>query len=242
MTGARPRIAPYPFTTLMPNLGVMAPKMEDEEDQEQWGELEVEEKYRFQKICADMPGLIEGAHLGRGLGRMFLRHLSRTRVLLHVVDASGLDPASDYRVVREELYMYNPEYCTRPYVVALNKMDLPDASDLREEIKVEIDLMSKRLCEEYPKASRMPDAVVFTSAESGEGIDNLCEQLDVVITKQQEDIFGQREEEILDWDTSLPDDDPRFSKVAESIVEEADATVNAGLTQVEAETLQVESQ
>jgi GTPase len=68
-----------------------------------------------------------GAHTGRGLGRMFLRHLRRTRLLLHVVDASAADPATDYLAVREELRMYNPAYVTRPHVVALNKMDLEDA-------------------------------------------------------------------------------------------------------------------
>lgn len=68
-----------------------------------------------------------GAHTGKGLGRMFLRHLRRTRVLLHVVDASAPDPATDYLAVREELRMYNPSYVTRPHVVALNKMDIEDA-------------------------------------------------------------------------------------------------------------------
>lgn len=68
-----------------------------------------------------------GAHLGKGLGRMFLRHLRRTRLLLQVVDASAADPGTDYLAVREELRMYNPEYVTRPHVVALNKVDLEDA-------------------------------------------------------------------------------------------------------------------
>jgi len=68
-----------------------------------------------------------GAHLGKGLGRMFLRHLRRTRLLLQVVDASAEDPATDYLAVREELRMYNPDYVLRPHVVALNKMDLEDA-------------------------------------------------------------------------------------------------------------------
>ncbi len=79
-----------------------------------------------------------GAHEGRGLGRMFLRHLRRTRVILHVVDAAAPDPAADYWAVREELRMYNPEYCARPHVVALNKMDLEDASELQEEVKAEV--------------------------------------------------------------------------------------------------------
>eukprot|EP00775_Hariotina_reticulata_P006449 gene6449-6678_t len=70
-----------------------------------------------------------GAHVGKGLGRMFLRHLRRTQVLLHVVDASAADPATDYLAVREELRLYNPDYVTRPHVVALNKMDLEDAGE-----------------------------------------------------------------------------------------------------------------
>jgi GTPase len=82
LTRATPEVAPYPFTTLMPNLGVLAsggPK---------------------KTVLADLPGLIEGAHEGKGLGRMFLRHLRRTRALLHVVDASAPDPATDYYAVR----------------------------------------------------------------------------------------------------------------------------------------------
>jgi Obg family GTPase CgtA len=80
LTRASPAVAPYPFTTLMPNLGVMAAGQGP--------------------VLADLPGLIEGAHQGRGLGRMFLRHLRRTRALLHVVDASAEDPATDYWAVR----------------------------------------------------------------------------------------------------------------------------------------------
>jgi len=80
LTRASPEVAPYPFTTLMPNLGVMAAGQGP--------------------VLADLPGLIEGAHQGKGLGRMFLRHLRRTRVLLHVVDASAQDPATDYWAVR----------------------------------------------------------------------------------------------------------------------------------------------
>jgi Obg family GTPase CgtA len=80
LTRASPAVAPYPFTTLMPNLGVMAAGSGP--------------------VLADLPGLIEGAHQGRGLGRVFLRHLRRTRVLLHVVDAAAADPATDYLAVR----------------------------------------------------------------------------------------------------------------------------------------------
>lgn len=118
MTRSEATVANYPFTTLMPNLGVLASdQFSRDADQS--------------PVLVDLPGLIEGAHTGRGLGRMFLRHLARTRVVVHVLDAAADDPAADYWVVREELRMFNPEYCSRPTVVVLNKMDLPDASELK---------------------------------------------------------------------------------------------------------------
>lgn len=79
-------------------------------------------------------GTHAGAHKGRGLGRNFLRHLRRTRALLHVVDASTPDPATDYYAVREELRMYNPEYCARPHVVALNKCDKEEVAGRQQEV------------------------------------------------------------------------------------------------------------
>lgn len=95
VTRAEPEVAPYPFTTLMPNLGV------------------VDRDPANPTVLADLPGLIEGAHRGRGLGRAFLRHLRRTRGMVVVVDASGGSPLGDYLSVREELRLYNPEYATR---------------------------------------------------------------------------------------------------------------------------------
>ncbi|XP_071702460.1 probable GTP-binding protein OBGC2 isoform X2 [Rutidosis leptorrhynchoides] len=118
ITLARPDIADYPFTTLMPNLGRL-------EGDPSLGAG----KFSSEATLADLPGLIEGAHLGKGLGRNFLRHLRRTRMLVHVVDAAAQDPVYDYRIVKEELRMYNPEYLERPYVVVLNKIDIPEAKD-----------------------------------------------------------------------------------------------------------------
>ncbi|KAB2604569.1 GTP-binding protein OBGC2 [Pyrus ussuriensis x Pyrus communis] len=126
-TLARPDIADYPFTTLMPNLGrldgdpSLGPGM-----------------YSSEATLADLPGLIEGAHLGKGLGRNFLRHLRRTRLLVHVVDAAAEDPVNDYRTVKEELRMYNPDYLDRPYIVVLNKIDLPQAKDRLPSLTEEI--------------------------------------------------------------------------------------------------------
>lgn len=104
LTAARPKIAPYPFTTLSPNLGV----------------AEIDGRI----VVADVPGLIEGAHEGRGLGHRFLRHVSRCRALVIVVDLSSPDPAADLRTVRAELEAYDPALATRPQLVAGTKADL----------------------------------------------------------------------------------------------------------------------
>ncbi|XP_010271528.1 PREDICTED: probable GTP-binding protein OBGC2 isoform X2 [Nelumbo nucifera] len=136
ITLAKPDIADYPFTTLMPNLGRL-------DGDPSLGAL----KYSSEATLADLPGLIEGAHLGKGLGRNFLRHLRRTRLLVHVVDAAAEDPVKDYRTVKEELRMYNPEYLERPYVVVLNKIDLPQAMDRLSSLIQEI---SKIGCDEAP--------------------------------------------------------------------------------------------
>lgn len=120
VSAARPKIADYPFTTLVPNLGV----------------VEVEQGKSF--VMADLPGLIEGAHEGVGLGHQFLRHVERTRVLVHVLDVSGMtgrDPMEDFRIINRELAHYSESLSQIPQTVALNKMDVAadlDAVDLLE--------------------------------------------------------------------------------------------------------------
>lgn len=112
-TAARPKIADYPFTTLEPNLGVV--KLGD-----------------TSFVLADIPGLIEGAHAGAGLGKDFLRHLERTRLLIHLVDTAGTggrDPVADYHTINAELALYKKELAELPQVVAANKMDLPQAAE-----------------------------------------------------------------------------------------------------------------
>ena len=111
LTAARPKVAPYPFTTLTPNLGRVF--VSDEES----------------FSVADIPGLIEGAHLGHGLGIRFLKHITRTRVLVYVLDASGT-PADDFGVVRNELAAFDSSLIERPSLVALNKIDLVAAREL----------------------------------------------------------------------------------------------------------------
>ncbi|KAK6256808.1 hypothetical protein QUC31_000267 [Theobroma cacao] len=156
ITLAKPDIADYPFTTLMPNLGQL-----DGDPALGAG------RYSSEATLADLPGLIEGAHLGKGLGRNFLRHLRRTRLLVHVVDASAEDPLNDYRTVREELRMYNPNYLERPFVVVLNKIDLPEAREklpfLTEEIlKIGSDIVNSEL------GMSSEDLVQSSPAEGGE--------------------------------------------------------------------------
>ncbi|HLA02850.1 MAG TPA: GTPase ObgE, partial [Aestuariivirga sp.] len=108
LTNAKPKIAAYPFTTLQPNLGVAAL---DEETS---------------LVLADIPGLIEGAHRGIGLGHDFLRHIQRTRVLVHLLDGLAEDPLADFSQINTELALFDPQLADKPQIVALNKMDLPD--------------------------------------------------------------------------------------------------------------------
>ncbi|MEB3177563.1 MAG: GTPase ObgE, partial [Nostocaceae cyanobacterium] len=108
LSAARPKIADYPFTTLVPNLGVVRKPTGDG------------------TVFADIPGLIEGAHLGAGLGHDFLRHIERTRVLLHLIDATSDDPIEAYKTIQEELQAYGRGLEARPQILALNKIDAVD--------------------------------------------------------------------------------------------------------------------
>lgn len=142
LTRARPKVADYPFTTLSPNLGVVE------------GELE-----RF--TLADIPGIIEGAHEGKGLGLDFLRHISRTRLLLYVLDATR-EPRAALAALRREVGAYDPELLRRPSLVALNKVDLLDEGAVEERVH---ELAAEGL------------AVVPTSALTGAGLDELKQAL-----------------------------------------------------------------
>ena len=117
VSNAKPKIAPYPFTTLQPNLGVV--DLDDE----------------IQLTLADIPGLIEGAHRGEGLGHDFLRHIQRTRVLIHLLDGLSEEPIIDLAQINSELALFDPALGDKPQIVVLNKMDLPDVQAKWEEIK-----------------------------------------------------------------------------------------------------------
>ncbi|NLC11187.1 MAG: GTPase ObgE [Firmicutes bacterium] len=120
ISAARPKVAPYPFTTLEPQLGL------------------VDAGDRGSFVAADLPGLIEGAHQGAGLGHKFLRHAERTRVFIHVIDIAaveGRDPLDDYQAINCELSFYKEEMAYRPRVIAANKIELPGASHNLERLK-----------------------------------------------------------------------------------------------------------
>lgn len=153
ISAARPKIADYPFTTLAPNLGTVRVD-------------------HFSFIVADIPGLIEGAHRGAGLGHSFLRHVERCQLLLHLLDMSGSEgrhPLNDFKVVNEELRLFNPELARRPQIVVANKMDLPGAEEKLKECK--------------PVLEAMGYEVFPISALIGEGIPALIERV-VELLKQ----------------------------------------------------------
>jgi len=146
LSAARPKVAAYPFTTLHPVVGVM--------------ELP---GYRHATI-ADVPGLIEGAHRGVGLGHEFLRHITRCPILIFVIDVAGSEgrsPVEDLQNLRKEIDLYDPMLSSRPWLIVANKMDLPNANENLETLR-----------EKFSKTSIVP-----ISAANGEGIDTLKEAL-----------------------------------------------------------------
>jgi GTP-binding protein len=147
ISAARPKIADYPFTTLVPNLGSVR--------------LSGDRSF----VVADIPGLIEGAHAGAGLGDRFLRHLERTRVLVHLLDAtaSGRTPLRDFETMNRELALYDPDLAARPQIVVLNKLDLPDVKRKLKAI-------------ERPYARRKIELHAI-SAATGEGVPALLEAM-----------------------------------------------------------------
>lgn len=120
VSNAKPKIAPYPFTTLQPNLGV--------------AELDNDN----QLILADIPGLIEGAHRGEGLGHDFLRHIQRTRVLIHLLDGISEEPILDFAQINSELALFDPALGDKPQIVVLNKMDLPEVKKKWPQVKSQL--------------------------------------------------------------------------------------------------------
>jgi GTPase len=155
---ARPKIADYPFTTLVPNLGVVP--------------------YRGDRsfVVADIPGLIEGAHAGAGLGHQFLRHVERCRVLVHLVDGAnaeeGRTPKADLDAINAELKLYSPELAKKPQIIAVTKIDVPEAKEAGEVFRK---AMARR---------KKPVTVHLLSSATGEGLDGLLDAVARVLFKE----------------------------------------------------------
>ena len=152
LSAANPKIAPYPFTTLEPQLGVL------------------HFKYHDPCIIADIPGLVEGAHEGVGLGHKFLRHIERTRIILHIIDMSSENVEDDHDTIARELECYKKELVTRTQVIVLNKCDLVDETERTE--------MEKHF-------SQLSQNVITISAETGYGIDLLTERLMEILDERR---------------------------------------------------------
>ncbi len=159
MSAARPKVADYPFTTLVPNLGVARSG-----------------DYSF--VIADIPGLIEGAHEGRGLGHEFLRHIERTALIVHVVDLTGdwegRDPLDDYEIINRELALYADELAARPRIVVANKIDVPGTEEAVERLaaRVREDSVAAAGGDEFAPSPVDPK-LYRVSALTGEGVDGL---------------------------------------------------------------------
>jgi GTP-binding protein len=151
LSSANPKIASYPFTTLEPQLGVLL------------------YKYYDPCIIADIPGIVEGAHQGVGLGHKFLRHVERTSVLIHVLDGSDEDVKENYEIISKELSLYKEELAERTQILVINKMDLVDA-----ELKAEL--------EEYFR--HFSPNVLMTSGESGEGLEALKSEIAQILEQK----------------------------------------------------------
>ena len=157
ISAARPKVAAYPFTTLHPIVGV------------------IEFPGYRRATVADIPGLIEGAHRGFGLGHEFLRHITRCRILIFVVDIAGSEgrnPVEDLQNLRREIDFYDPTLSSRAWLVVANKMDLPGAKENLNALQ-----------ERFPKLQILP-----TSAAEGEGIDALKQALAARITDPDESV------------------------------------------------------
>lgn len=186
VTNANPKIANYHFTTLAPNLGV------------------VEGRYGDSFVLADIPGLVEGASEGVGLGHAFLRHVERTKVFIHVVDAAGVegdDPVENVRKINQELEAYNPELMKRPQVIAANKTDIPGSEENVERLK---EAYEKEGFEVFP-----------ISVATNKGLDELLTKVAEILKNYPEDIVF--EEEYEEYDEVAVDQEPFTIEIEDEV-------------------------
>jgi GTP-binding protein len=194
VTDAKPKIAPYPFTTLEPNLGVASLG--------NWRTL----------VLADIPGLIEGAHLGLGLGHSFLRHIQRTRVLIHLLDGTSDDPILDFAQINSELALFDANLAKKPQVVAVNKIDLPEVLERWPKIEAKL---KKRLSVLNHQSTIVAHPLAI-SAITGTNVRLLLNRVSELLAKSTEEISGfEKSEEVPVY---RPESDPytfNISRVTE---------------------------
>lgn len=180
ISNAKPKIANYPFTTLEPNLGVVVYNERD-------------------LVFADIPGLIEGAHMGVGLGHSFLRHVQRTRVLIHLLNGESESPLADYSQINSELALYDERLAEKPQLVVFNKMDLPDAQERWKEIEPQL-------------RARGIKPIAISAATQGQ-IKDLIQRVFALIDTLPEDVVT----EVVDTPLyELPQDDFSFEITRDS--------------------------
>ena len=188
-SNAKPKIADYPFTTIVPNLGVCEIFGDHSDSASSDGKG---------LVLADIPGLLEGAHDGKGLGLAFLRHVDRCRVLIHVIDGDSQDPIGDFKVINQELALFNPNLKDRTQVVVINKIDIPEVRELLPDMVDEI----KRVCGHT--------RVLGISAATRENVKELMARVRKLIDsmpKQSEFELFTEEEERVSFDD---EDDDEF--------------------------------
>ncbi len=172
LSAAKPKVADYPFTTLIPNLGVVRKPTGDG------------------TVFADIPGLIEGAHEGQGLGHDFLRHIERTKLLLHLVDGTAMDPVADYQTIQQELIAYGRGLASRPQLLAINKVDAL-LDEEAEEIASQLSLLTG-------------EKVFRISAVSRQGTDELLQAIWRLLDETNEAIAleeARATQAIIDFNT-----------------------------------------
>ena len=202
MSAARPKIADYPFTTLVPNLGVARSG-----------------DYSF--VVADIPGLIEGAHEGRGLGHEFLRHIERTALIVHVVDLTGgfegRDPLEDYEIINRELALYADELAARPRIVVANKIDVPGAEEVADRLaeRVREDSIAAAGGDEFAPSPVDPK-LYRISALTGEGVDGLKAAIATKVHELREELRALSEADVQYehvWEHKREERDKQFKVV-----------------------------
>lgn len=202
MSSAKPKIADYPFTTLVPNLGVARSG-----------------DYSF--VVADIPGLIEGAHEGRGLGHEFLRHIERTALIVHVVDLTGdyegRDPLEDYDIINRELALYADELAARPRIVVANKIDVPGAEEVADRLaeRVREDSIAAAGGDEFAPSPVDPK-LYRISALTGEGVDGLKAAIATKVHELREELRALSEADVQYehvWEHKREERDKQFKVV-----------------------------